>query len=74
MKNKQKKKRNFLFRRNVICGTLDYMAPEMVPKRMHDSRVDNWSLGVMFYEFLVGRPAFEDKVMLLTIPHQEILI
>lgn len=45
-----------------MCGTLDYLAPEMVPNGTHDSMVDNWSLGVMLYEFLVGKPAFEAKV------------
>ncbi|MCP9262897.1 hypothetical protein DINM_006148 [Dirofilaria immitis] len=48
-------------KRTTVCGTLDYLAPEMVPNGTHDSMVDNWSLGVMLYEFLVGKPAFEAK-------------
>lgn len=51
-------------RRTTVCGTLDYLAPEMVPNGTHDSMVDNWSLGVMLYEFLVGKPAFEAKVLM----------
>ncbi|VDO59780.1 unnamed protein product [Onchocerca flexuosa] len=54
-------------RRNIVCGTLDYLAPEMTPERTHDSKVDNWSLGVMLYEFLVGKPAFEAKTTELTL-------
>ncbi|VIO88528.1 serine/threonine protein kinase 6, putative [Brugia malayi] len=48
-------------RRTTVCGTLDYIAPEMIPNGQYDATVDNWSLGVMLYEFLVGKPAFEAK-------------
>jgi serine/threonine protein kinase len=46
-------------RRNTMCGTLDYLPPEMVEGREHDENVDVWSLGVLLYEFLVGDPPFE---------------
>jgi len=46
-------------RRNTLCGTLDYLPPEMVEGREHDKQVDVWSLGVLLYEFLVGVPPFE---------------
>jgi len=46
-------------RRNTLCGTLDYLPPEMVEGREHDEMVDVWSLGVLLYEFLVGHPPFE---------------
>ena len=42
-----------------MCGTLDYLPPEMVENKQHDDRVDIWSLGVLSYEFLVGSPPFE---------------
>ena len=46
-------------RRRTLCGTLDYLPPEMVEGKEHDSAVDNWSLGVLAYEFLTGGPPFE---------------
>ena len=46
-------------RRNTLCGTLDYLPPEMIEGRDHDEQVDVWSLGVLMYEFLVGVPPFE---------------
>jgi aurora kinase len=47
-------------RRKTLCGTLDYLPPEMVEGREHTARVDHWALGVLTYEFLVGRPPFEE--------------
>jgi len=46
-------------RRQTLCGTLDYLPPEMVEGKEHDSNVDLWSLGVLAYEFIVGSPPFE---------------
>jgi len=46
-------------RRQTLCGTLDYLPPEMIEGAEHDSTVDVWSLGVLMYEFLVGKPPFE---------------
>jgi len=46
-------------RRTTLCGTLDYLPPEMVEGKEHDEMVDIWSLGVLCYEFLVGEPPFE---------------
>ena len=37
-------------RRKTLCGTLDYLPPEMVEGHDHDSAVDVWSLGVLCYE------------------------
>lgn len=48
-------------RRTTMCGTLDYLPPEMVEARQHDERVDVWALGVLLYELLVGHPPFEEK-------------
>merc|ERR1711973_851474 len=46
-------------RRGTMCGTLDYLPPEMIEGNTHDDKVDLWSLGVLTYEFLVGKPPFE---------------
>ncbi|CAH1130031.1 unnamed protein product [Ceutorhynchus assimilis] len=46
-------------RRTTICGTLDYLPPEMVNGNSHDEKVDLWSLGVLCFEFLCGKPPFE---------------
>ncbi|CAK4710520.1 hypothetical protein LEN26_011145 [Aphanomyces euteiches] len=46
-------------RRNTLCGTLDYLPPEMVENKPHDEMVDVWTLGILMYEFLAGVPPFE---------------
>ncbi|XP_058085832.1 serine/threonine-protein kinase Aurora-3-like [Magnolia sinica] len=46
-------------KRLTMCGTLDYLAPEMVTNKAHDYTVDNWTLGILCYEFLYGVPPFE---------------
>lgn len=51
-------------RRNTMCGTLDYLPPEMLKpgsqENFYNEKVDLWSLGVLTYEFLVGEAPFED--------------
>ncbi|KAE9419620.1 hypothetical protein Angca_005084, partial [Angiostrongylus cantonensis] len=46
-------------RRATVCGTLDYLPPEMIHGKTHDHTVDNWAIGILLYEMLVGRPPFE---------------
>ena len=51
-------------RRNTMCGTLDYLPPEMIKPgdkdNFYSEKIDLWSLGVLTYEFLVGEAPFED--------------
>nr|AAM76715.1 aurora B [Xenopus laevis] len=46
-------------RRRTMCGTLDYLPPEMIEGKTHDEKVDLWCAGVLCYEFLVGMPPFD---------------
>ncbi|KAI3618456.1 hypothetical protein CBS9595_002819 [Malassezia furfur] len=47
-------------RRATLCGTLDYLPPEMVEGKTHSGAVDLWAMGVLTYEFLEGVPPFEE--------------
>ncbi|ORY25929.1 kinase-like domain-containing protein [Naematelia encephala] len=47
-------------RRHTMCGTLDYLPPEMILGKEHTAQVDLWALGVLTYEFICGNPPFED--------------
>lgn len=42
----------------TLCGTLDYLAPEMLSGSRYLESVDIWSIGVLTYELLYGRPPF----------------
>lgn len=44
-----------------MCGTLDYLPPEMVEGETYNGSVDQWCLGILCYEFLVGCPPFESE-------------
>lgn len=46
---------------NDVCGTYEYMAPEIVKEEAYDEKVDIWSLGVLLYELLHGKSPYIDN-------------
>lgn len=47
-------------KKKTICGTPNYIAPEILEGKMgHSYEVDIWSLGVIIYTLIIGKPPFE---------------
>ncbi|XP_032896787.1 serine/threonine-protein kinase PLK1 [Amblyraja radiata] len=50
-------------RKKTLCGTPNYIAPEVIGKKGHSFEVDVWSLGCIMYTLLVGKPPFETSCL-----------
>ena len=40
--------------KSTFCGTLDYMAPEIISGQSYNNKIDIWALGVLLYEMIQG--------------------
>jgi len=45
----------------TLCGTPEYIAPEVLLNKGHGKPVDWWTLGILIYEMIVGYPPFVDE-------------
>uniref|UniRef100_A0A1B6H4A9 Protein kinase domain-containing protein n=1 Tax=Cuerna arida TaxID=1464854 RepID=A0A1B6H4A9_9HEMI len=50
-------------RKKTLCGTPNYIAPEILNKKGHSFEVDVWSIGCIMFTLLVGKPPFETSTL-----------
>uniref|UniRef100_A0A0N4ZU17 Serine/threonine-protein kinase PLK n=1 Tax=Parastrongyloides trichosuri TaxID=131310 RepID=A0A0N4ZU17_PARTI len=50
-------------RKKTLCGTPNYIAPEILNKCGHSFEVDIWAIGCILYTLLVGKPPFEASTL-----------
>jgi serine/threonine protein kinase len=47
--------------RQTLCGTMEYLPPEMIAQTGHDTSADIWCLGVLLFEMLAGYTPFKSN-------------
>ncbi|XP_029641023.1 serine/threonine-protein kinase PLK1 [Octopus sinensis] len=50
----------------TVCGTPNYIAPEVLSKKGHSYEADIWAIGCILYALLVGRPPFQTSTLVET--------
>ena len=48
-------------RKRTVCGTPNYIAPEVISKTGHSYAVDTWAVGIIIFTLLCGKPPFETR-------------
>jgi len=45
-----------------LCGTLNYLCPQMIKKESYDYKCDIWCIGVLMYEMICGNAPFDENI------------
>lgn len=48
--------------RRTVVGCYAYISPEQFSNNPYDQKIDSWSVGILAYEMLTGRPPYEEQL------------